>query len=98
MNVNVSLEGGELADLFKFAGHPIPPVGRYMGSARALGSLQTLQLSGIEAIAGKPGQRVRARGEIKDALNWKELDLDLKAHIGDSVAFGRQSMSNGAAR
>jgi uncharacterized protein involved in outer membrane biogenesis len=89
MDVNVSLQGNELADLWKFFGGKIPAVGPYRGSARARGSFSALQLTAIDAGIGRTGQRLRGTGEIRDTLNLKGLDLALTASVSDSVAAGR---------
>lgn len=89
LDVNFSLQGTELADLVKFFGATIPAVGPYKGTARAQGSVQTLQLTAIDASAGRTGQRLLATGEIKDTLNWKGAALNLTANLSDTTAFGR---------
>ncbi len=89
LDVKFSLQGSELADLVKFFGATIPSVGPYKGTARAQGSVQTLQLTAINASAGRGNQRLLATGEIRDTLNWKGVDLNLTANLSDTVAFGR---------
>ncbi len=89
LDATFSLQGTELADLFRFFGGKLPPTGPYRGQATARGSLAMLELSAIDASVGRTGQRLRATGTIKDTLNWKGADLTMNANVADSVAFGQ---------
>lgn len=90
MDFALEVRGGELADLFGFWGGRLPPLGPYQGSARALGSLEALRLTAIEAQAGRPGQaRLLARGEVGNALRGEGFDLALSADISDPGFLSR---------
>jgi len=85
----IALQGGELADLFGFFGGSIAPVGPYQGRAQLRGSRDAPALAGIDATAGRPGQRVRVQGRIDDAAGRRGIALAVSANINDSVAAGR---------
>ena len=89
IELDVALQGGELAELFKFFGTSMAPMGPYQGQARLSGSLDALRLTAIEAAAGRPGQRLRASGQIDDALHWQGIALAITAQVNDSQAAGR---------
>jgi hypothetical protein len=89
LDLNVDLRGGELAELFKFFGTSIPPVGHYHGQAKMRGSLDVMRLTAIDATAGPPSQRLHARGQIDDTLHWQGIQLELTANVSDSTAAGR---------
>jgi len=88
MNLKLALHGSELAELFKFFGTSIPPVGPYHGKAQMQGSLDVLRLMEIDATAGRHGQSLRARGRIENTLHWQGVQLALAANISDSTAAG----------
>jgi len=88
LDLNVALQGSELAELFKFFGKSIPAVGAYQGHAELHGSLDALRVTAIDATIGPPGQRLRASGQINDALHWRGVELALAANISDSTAAG----------
>lgn len=84
IDAELEIRGSELAEMAAFWGGRLPPLGPYQGSARAKGSLEVLQLTGIAAQAGRPGQaRLLARGEIADAVRGEGFDLALSADISD---------------
>ncbi len=89
IELGVALQGGELAELFKFFGTSMAPMGPYQGQARLSGSLDALRLTAIDAAAGRPGQRLRASGQIDDALHWQGIALAITAQVNDSKAAGR---------
>ncbi len=68
LDLKVALQGGELAELFKFFGKSIPPAGPYQGRAQVHGSLDAIGMTEIDTTAGRPGQSVRATGQIEDAI------------------------------
>ncbi len=72
-----------------FFGKPVSPIGPYQGQARLQGSLDALRLTAIEATAGRPGQRLRASGQIDDLLHGQGLALAMAAEVNDSTAAGR---------
>ncbi len=89
IDMNVALQGNELADLLSFFGTSIPKVGNYQGQATMHGSIDALRLTAIDATAGRPGQRLRASGQIDDVLHWQGLALAITASVNDSQAAGR---------
>jgi len=89
IDVNVALQGSELAELSAFFGKPVPPLGPYQGQARLQGSLDALRLTAFDASAGRPGQRLRATGQIDDLLHAQGLALAVTAEVNDSAAAGR---------
>ena len=89
IDVNIALQGSELAELSTFFGKPVAPVGAYQGQARLQGALDALRLTAIDAAAGRPGQRLRASGQIDDVLHWQGIALAMTAEVNDSQAAGR---------
>ena len=89
LDLRIALQGSELAELFKFFGRSIPPVGPYQGNAQLHGSLDAIGVSGIDATAGRPGQRLRVTGQIEDAMKRHGMQLAITANISDSTAAGR---------
>ena len=89
IDMNVALQGNELAELLSFFGTSIPKVGNYQGQATMHGSIDALRLTAIDATAGRPGQRLRASGQIDDVLHWQGLALAITASVSDSQAVGR---------
>ena len=89
IDVGIGLQGGEGAELSAFFGKPVAPVGPYQGQARLQGSLDALRLTVIDATAGRPGQRLRASGQIDDLLHWQGIALAMAADVNDSQAAGR---------
>ena len=65
LDLGISLQGGELADLLKFFGKSFPPLGPYQGRAQLHGSLDALGLTAIEGTAGRPGQQLRVTGQVE---------------------------------
>ena len=84
IDMNVALQGNELAELLSFFGTSIPKVGNYQGQATMHGSIDALRLTAIDATAGRPGQRLRASGQIDDVLHWQGLALAITASVSDS--------------
>lgn len=89
LELKVALQGNELADLFKYFGKTIPPVGPYQGRAALHGSRTMLGLTAIEANAGRQGQSLHVSGQIEDTFNWRGLQLAISANVSDSPAAAR---------
>jgi len=89
LDLGVALQGSELAEFFKFFGKAIPPVGPYQGRARLHGALDAVGVSGIDASAGRPGQRLHVTGQIEDAIKRHGIQLAITAEVNDSTAAGR---------
>ena len=89
LNLGISLQGGELADLLKFFGKSFPPLGPYQGRAQLRGSLDALSLTAIDGTAGRPGQQLRVSGQIENATTREGMQLAIAANITDSIAAGR---------
>jgi uncharacterized protein involved in outer membrane biogenesis len=85
----LAVQGAELAELFKFFGRTIAPVGPYQGNAQLQGSLAALRMTAIDASAGVPRQRLRVKGQIEDANRGEGLQLAISANVSDSAAAGR---------
>jgi len=89
LDLGVAVQGGELAELLKFFGVAVPPLGAYHGSARLSGSRAALSATAIDATAGRPGQNLHVSGEIGDAFNRRGMRLAITANVSDSAAAGR---------
>ena len=89
IDVNIALQGSEAAELSDFFGKAVAPIGPYQGQARLQGSLDALRLTAIEATAGRPGQRLRASGQVDDLLHGQGIALAVAAEVNDSQAAGR---------
>jgi uncharacterized protein involved in outer membrane biogenesis len=89
LDLKLALQGAELADLFNYFGRKVPAVGPYQGRAQLRGSFEAPNLTAIDATAGRAGQRLRASGQIEDALKWHGVQLAITANISDSAAAGR---------
>ena len=89
IDVNIALQGSEAAELSAFFGKAVAPIGPYQGQARLQGSLDALRLTAIEATAGRPGQRLRASGQVDDLLHGQGIALAVAAEVNDSQAAGR---------
>lgn len=89
LDLKVAVQGQELAELSKFFGRSIAPVGPYQAQARIGGSFSALNISGLDASAGRAAQNVRVRGQIDDANNRRGVQLALNAKLTDTVAAGR---------
>jgi hypothetical protein len=46
-------------------------------------------MSGIDATAGRPGQRLHVTGQIEDAIKMHGMQLAITAEVNDSTAAGR---------
>ena len=96
LDLKVVAKGAELAEVAKFAGHQLPPIGPFALAAQVNGSPKALSVSGIDASVGKAEQiLIKATGAVKDALNAKGIDIvvaleskDLKAA---AKAFGAET-------
>jgi hypothetical protein len=88
LDLGIALQGGELAELFKYFGKSIRPVGSYQGRARMQGTLDALRLADIDVRAGKPGQRVQITGQIEDVVSNRGVQLAMALNIGDSAVAG----------
>ncbi len=89
LELRVSIQGKELAALFKFFGTSIAPVGPYQGHAQLYGSRDALGMKAIDATAGRPGQNLHISGQIEDATKQRGVKLAIAANLSDSVAAGR---------
>ncbi|HSQ05662.1 MAG TPA: AsmA-like C-terminal region-containing protein, partial [Burkholderiales bacterium] len=89
LDLRIALQGSELAELYKFFGTSIAPVGPYQSSARLHGSRDAPGMTAIEATVGGPTQRVSVSGQIDDAINVRGINLMVTADVSDSTAAGR---------
>lgn len=88
LDLGITLQGGDLAELLKFLGRPVTPLGPYRARAQLQGSLDAPRLTAIDAQAGRPGQGVQVSGQIEDALSGRGMRLAITANISDSSAAG----------
>lgn len=96
LNLKVSAKGAELADVAKFAGQQVPPIGPFALGAQLSGSLKALSVSGIDVNAGKAEQvLVKVTGVVRDALNAKGINLAVAVESKDlksaAKAFGAET-------
>jgi len=89
IDLDVSLDGSELAELLKFFGRSVPPLAAYHGRAHLSGSRAKLRASAIEAAAGRAGQQLQASGQIDDVFKQRGIALAITADVSDSVVAGR---------
>lgn len=93
LDLKVLAKAPELADVAKFAGKQVPPIGPFALAAQVSGSPKALSVSGIDASAGKAEQiLIKATGAVKDALNAKGLNVVVALESKDlksaAKAFG----------
>jgi hypothetical protein len=98
VNLKVSAKGDELAEVAKFAGRQVPPIGPFALAAQVSGSPKALSVSGIDASVGKAEQiLIKATGAVKDALNAKGINLVVALESKDlksaAKAFGAETPS-----
>jgi AsmA family protein len=96
LNLKVVAKGAELAEVAKFAGRQVPPIGPFALAAQVSGSPKALSVSGIDASAGKAEQiLIKATGAVKDALNAKGINLVVALESKDlksaAKAFGAET-------
>jgi hypothetical protein len=96
VNLKVSAKGTEIADVAKFAGQPVSPIGPFALAAQVSGSLKALSVSGIDASVGKAEQiLVKVNGAVKDALNAKGIGVAVVVESKDlksaAKAFGAET-------
>jgi hypothetical protein len=90
LNLKVGAKGAELADVAKFAGQQVPPIGPFAVAAQVGGSLKTLSVSGIDASVGKAEQvLVKVSGAVKDALNAKGINVAVAVESKDLKAAAK---------
>jgi len=89
IDLDVSLDGSELAELLKFFGRSAAPLGAYHGRTHLSGSHAKLRASAINVAAGRAGQRLQASGQIDDVLERSGVALAITADVSDSAAAGR---------
>jgi uncharacterized protein involved in outer membrane biogenesis len=93
LDLKVVAKGAELAEVAKFAGRQVPPIGPFALAAQVSGSPKALSVSGIDASVGKAEQvLIRATGAVKDALNAKGISVAVAVESKDlksaAKAFG----------
>ncbi len=96
LNLKVSAKGAELAEVAKFAGQQVPPIGPFALGAQVSGSPKALSVSGIDVAVGKPEQLLlKVTGAVKDALNVKGIALAIAVDSKDlksaAKAFGAET-------
>ena len=89
IDLDVSLQGNELAELIKFFGHDVAPLGVYQGRAHLSGSRAALRASAIRLSVSRAGQQLLVSGDIDEALARRGIALAVSATISDSLAAGR---------
>jgi uncharacterized protein involved in outer membrane biogenesis len=97
LDLGIALQGDDLAELFKFFGGSIRPIGPYAGRGRIQGSLDALRLTAIDAQAGRSGQSVHVSGQIAEAPDGYAFE-DLKLALGRTSMQGRVAFARGEAR
>jgi hypothetical protein len=93
LNLKVAAKGAELAEVAKFAGQQVPPIGPFALAALVSGSPKALSVSGIDASVGKAEQfLIKATGAVKDVLNAKGISVAVAVESKDlksaAKAFG----------
>jgi uncharacterized protein involved in outer membrane biogenesis len=93
LNLKVVAKGAEVAEVAKFAGRQVPPIGPFALTAQVSGSPKALSVSGIDASVGKAEQiLIKATGAVKDALNAKGINVVVALESKDlksaAKAFG----------
>ncbi len=96
LNLKVSAKGAELAEVAKFAGRQMPPIGPFALAAQVSGSAKALSVSGIDASVGKAEQvLIKATGAVQDALNAKGINVVVALESKDlksaAKAFGAET-------
>ncbi|HSB73642.1 MAG TPA: AsmA family protein [Candidatus Methylomirabilis sp.] len=96
LNLKVVAKGAELAEVAKFAGRQVPPIGPFALAAQVSGSPKALSVSGIDASVGKAEQiLIKATGAVKDALNAKGINVVVALESKDlrsaAKAFGAET-------
>jgi AsmA family protein len=96
LNLKLSAKGAELAEVAKFAGKQVPPIGPFALAAQVSGSPKALSVSGIDASVGKAEQLlIKATGAVQDALNAKGINIVLALESKDlksaAKAFGAET-------
>jgi len=90
LDVKVTTEGEELAEIARLAGKAIPAVGPFAMTARVTGTAQALSVAGIDASVGKAERvLVKATGAVRDALNARGINLAVAVESKDLRSAGK---------
>ena len=96
LNLKVLARAAELAEVARFAGRQVPPIGPFALAAQVSGSPKALSVSGIDASLGKAERiLIKATGAVKDALNARGITLVVALESKDpksaAQAFGAET-------
>ncbi|MBI4968264.1 MAG: AsmA family protein [Rhodospirillales bacterium] len=91
LDLKITVEAGEVADLAKLADQTIPALGPMRVALKVMGSpAQAISVSDLDASLGKSETvRVTAKGAIKDALKQKGIALEIGLEAKDLSALAQ---------
>lgn len=89
IDVRVTAEGDELAEVTRYFGIHTPALGRYRLSGRLRGSARALAASDVDLVVGDPEHTgARLQGAIRDVLGLAGADLLVSARVADPKQLG----------
>jgi uncharacterized protein involved in outer membrane biogenesis len=84
VDVFVTAEGGDLADVFRAFGVEAPPLGRYRLNGKLIGSVQSLAAREMTLVVGDPEHNgARLQGTIRNVIGPVGVDVAVSARIAE---------------